>query len=70
MKQLFRHFYVVKPESSRASSAEAFVVGLKYQAGKDLSQILSSSMMGLKETLNGAVKESPEEGEDEDCLTF
>ena len=53
MKQLFGDVYVVKPESSRASSAEAFVVGLKYMPGQDLTQVLSTSMMGLKGTIGG-----------------
>ena len=52
MKQLFRDVYVVKPESSRSSSAEAFVVGINYYSGKDLSQVLSGSMMGLKDKLS------------------
>jgi len=36
MKPLFRDVYVVKPESSRSSSAEAFVVGLGYLATGNL----------------------------------
>ena len=30
MKQVFRDVYVVKPESSRGTSAESFVVGLGF----------------------------------------
>jgi tRNA (cytidine32/guanosine34-2'-O)-methyltransferase len=53
MKQLFKDVYVVKPHSSRASSAEAFVIGLNYVPGKDLTEVLSTSMMGLKENTAG-----------------
>ena len=53
MKQLFQDVYVVKPQSSRASSAEAFVIGLFYKPGSNVDGMLSSSMMGLKESLDG-----------------
>ena len=32
MKQIFRAVYVVKPESSRSSSAEAFVLGIGFDS--------------------------------------
>ena len=85
MKQLFSDVYVVKPQSSRASSAEAFVVGLKYTPGKELSDVLSTSMQGLKSGLpdekeleevkeQEEVKESDKAGDDgdsgPDVLTF
>jgi len=60
---------VVKPQSSRASSAEAFVVGLNYKAGKELKEVLSTSMMGLKEKI-GDQQKIEEESEEEDVLTF
>ena len=47
MKQVFRDVYVVKPESSRQSSAEAFVVGLGFLSTANLS-ILSESLTSLK----------------------
>ena len=68
MKQLFQDVYVVKPQSSRASSAEAFVVGLNYKAGKELKEVLSTSMMGLKDKIGDQKIE--EESEEEDALTF
>lgn len=77
MKQLFTDVYVVKPQSSRASSAEAFVIGLGYIPGKDLDAVLSASMMGLKENIGDAKKDEKkdskcilEEDEGEDELQF
>jgi hypothetical protein len=48
MKPLFRNVYVVKPESSRASSSEAFVIGVGYLATSNL-QILSESLQSHKQ---------------------
>ena len=51
MKQVFKDVYVVKPESSRASSAEAFVIGLNFMANEgDLNlSFLSESLTALKD---------------------
>lgn len=73
MKQLFKDVYVVKPQSSRASSHEAFVIGLNFIPGKELSEVLSTSMMGLKDNLGGQIEEKPQQEDDEDIddnLTF
>ena len=59
MKAVFRDVYVVKPESSRSSSAEAFVVGIGFREGENLS-ILSESLTALKP------KEQEQEAESED----
>ena len=48
---MFKDVYVIKPESSRSSSAEAFVVGINYKSGLDLDKVLSQSMQGLKDDL-------------------
>ena len=42
MKQVFRDVYVVKPESSRAMSAEAFVIGIGFIADANLNQLSDS----------------------------
>ena len=47
MKQVFTDVYVVKPESSRAQSSEAFVVGLGFMQDKNLN-MLSESLSTLK----------------------
>lgn len=47
MKQVFNDVYVVKPESSRSSSAESFVVGLGFKASDKL--ILSQSLQVIKQ---------------------
>jgi hypothetical protein len=47
MKQVFRDVYVVKPESSRSQSAEAFVIGLGFSSAGKL-EILSESLSALK----------------------
>lgn len=67
MKPLFRDVYVVKPESSRAMSSEAFVIGLGYLATSN-NKILSESLQTVK--TDEPVKEETKEAEDEDKLTF
>lgn len=66
MKPLFRDVYVVKPESSRQSSSEAFVVGIGYLATAN-TKVLSESLQTLKP--DTTAEESKKE-EDEDKLTF
>ncbi len=56
MKQIFKNVYVVKPQSSRASSAESFVIGLGFIANSDLN-LLSESISTLKSISSGGEKE-------------
>jgi len=80
---VFRDVYVVKPESSRALSAESFVVGLGFLPGANLA-LLSDSITVLPASLSPAQstqstaaiessqqqEESKEEAAEEDSLTF
>jgi hypothetical protein len=56
---VFKDVYVIKPESSRSSSSEAFVIGLGFKSDSKL--VLSESLSALK-----AVEESKEEESDDD----
>ena len=47
MKQAFAGVYVVKPESSRAMSAEAFVIGVGFKGAKASLNQLSESITVL-----------------------
>ena len=47
MKQIFNDVYVVKPESSRSSSAESFVVGMGFFHSDKM--ILSASLTVMKQ---------------------
>lgn len=73
MKQVFRDVYVVKPESSRAMSAESFVVGLGFLPNANLNA-LSESITVLPASLGAtaAIEEhkGAETDEEEDKLTF
>ena len=62
MKQIFKDVYVVKPESSRNTSAEAFVVGLGFMAGGKF--VMSESLSVIKQA------EEPAEDDDDDEWTF
>ena len=44
MKPLFKNVYVVKPESSRSSSAEAFVIGINFYATGEILEIPATLM--------------------------
>jgi hypothetical protein len=50
MSQIFTSVYVVKPESSRSSSAESFVVGLGFKPNGKL--VLSQSLSVVKQSDN------------------
>lgn len=82
MKTAFRDVYVVKPESSRAMSAEAFVIGIGFLPNANLN-LLSDSITVLQDGASGSegqgaqvhempviAEESKEEVDDEDKLTF
>ena len=72
MKQAFRNVYVVKPQSSRASSAEAFVLGLGFLGQEKAGELgaLSDSIKAIKPVSPAAIAEEEKEEEDEDKLTF
>lgn len=60
--------YVVKPQSSRASSAEAFVVGLSFIENSNLG-VISESISALK-SIKMEQEDNKEESEEDDKLTF
>lgn len=65
MKPLFKDVYVVKPESSRQSSSEAFIIGLGYMATLNVEILKETLQTAKTETIVEETKE-----EEEDKLTF
>jgi tRNA (cytidine32/guanosine34-2'-O)-methyltransferase len=59
MKQIFKDVYVVKPESSRNTSAEAFVVGLGFMSNGKL--VLSESLSVMKQIADTEEHKSEED---------
>ncbi len=53
MKGAFRDVYVVKPESSRAMSAESFVVGIGFLPNANLT-LMSTSITVLSDSTAAA----------------
>ena len=68
MKQAFRNVYVVKPQSSRASSAEAFVVGLGFLGEAHAGSL--GALSGSIKAIKPVAEEVKDEEEEEDKLTF
>ena len=63
MNAIFKNVYVVKPHSSRASSKEAFVIGLGFKPEGNVDDVLASSMKGLRDEIGDekAIEEKVEE---------
>ena len=68
MKQAFRNVYVVKPQSSRASSAESFVIGIGFQENAKMES-MSASIHTIKAIEEKKEEDNVEDDED-DKLTF